>query len=165
MSQGSIVVFDAWNDYLRDGDIDLEGGTWAAVLLSDPITALLRNETNPALGSTNMNEVAAAGGYSANGIALTLDNAIVAGVLTMKLNTTTHSGGAISWTAQAGSPTNIKTLGIVDLAATSPIDAAVCFFDMTADGGTTPISLVAGNIGFTFGTGGTPGDILTSTVQ
>ena len=164
MAQGDLIVFNAFLDYLRDKDVDLEGGTWAAVLLSDPITALLATETDPALNvSTNVNEVSAAGGYSANGIALTLDNALVGSVFTMKLNTTTHSGGTITWTAQAGSPTNIKTLAVVDLAATSPVDAAVAYADMTADGGVTPVSLVAGNIAYTFGTDGTPGDILTVT--
>lgn len=165
MAQGSIVVFDALAGYLRDKDIDLAGGTWAAVLLTDPITALLAGETNPALGSTNMNEVVAGGGYSANGIALTLDNGDSGGVVTMRLNTTTHTDGKITWTAAAGSPTNIKSMGIVDLAGTTPADAAVCYFDMTADGGTTAISLVAGNITFTFGTGGAAGDILTITVS
>lgn len=165
MAQGDITVFDALAGYLRDKDIDFASVTWAAVLLTDPITALLRTETNPALGSTNMNEVTPGGGYSANGIALTMDNTDTGGVVTLKLNTTTHVSGKITWVASASSPTDIKTLGIVDLAATTPADAAVCAYDMTADGGTTAISLVAGDISFTFGTGGVAGAIFTITVS
>ncbi len=164
MAQGDLIVFNAFLDYLRDKDVDLEGGTWAAVLLTEPVTTLLVTQAAPALAGTNLTEVAAGGGYSANGIALTLNNALVGAVFTMKLDTgAPHPGGKITWTAAAGSPTNIKTLAVVDLAATSPVDAAVCYADMTADGGVTPVSLVAGNVAYTFGTDGTAGDILTVT--
>ena len=163
MAQGTTEAFEALAGYLRDKDVDIAGGTWKCALLSDPITALLDSETTPALGSTNCNEVTAGGGYTAKGIALTLDNTDAGGVVTMKLNTTTHADGKITWTAAAGSPTDIKSALIYDDAATTPADAAAWFADLTADGGTTPISLVAGNVSITFGSGGNPGEILQMT--
>ena len=163
MTQGTAEAFEAFSGYLRDKDVDIAGGTWKVALLTDPITALVDSETNPALGSTNCTEVSAGGGYTAKGIALTLDNSDSGGVVTMKLNTTTHTGGKITWTAAAGSPVNIKSAIVYDDAATSPTDAAVWFADLTVDGGTTAISLVGADVEITFGSGAAAGDIMTIT--
>ena len=159
MAQGATEVFEALAGYLRDKDIDLASGTWKCALLSDPITALVDSETAPALGSTNCNEVSAGGGYSAGGIALTMANTDTGGVVALKLNTGTHADGKISWTSGASSPTNIKSALVFDDAATTPVDAAAVFIDMTVDGGVTPISLVLANISITFGSGGNAGEI------
>jgi hypothetical protein len=160
MAKGDLLVFDATPGYLRDKDVDIAGGAWKCALISDSVTSLLVSETNPALGSTNINEVTAGGGYTAGGIALTLDNSDSGGVVTMKLNTTTHASGKISWTKTAGSPTNIKTAAIYDDNATTPANAAICYIDLTEDGGATAIDLSARDIEVTFGTGGSAGDIL-----
>jgi len=165
MAQGSHTVFHATAGYLRDKDVDIAGGTWKAALLTNPITSLLNSETNPALGSTNATEVTQGGGYTTKGIALTMANTDTGGVVTLKLNTSTHPSGKITWTSSAsGDPDDIKSMIVYDDAATSPTDAAVIFFDMTADGGTTAISLLAGDVSFTFGSGGVAGAILTVTV-
>jgi len=160
MARGSLLVFDATPGYLRDKDIDIAGGTWKCALISNSVASLLVSETNPALASTNITQVTNGGGYT-DGIALTLDNSDSDGTVTMKLNTTTHTDGKISWTKAAGSPTNIKTAVVYDDAATTPANAAICYIDMTEDGGTTAVNLVSVDIDITFGTDATAGDILT----
>ncbi len=160
MAKGSLLVFDATPGYLRDKDIDLAGGTWKCALISNSIASLLVSETNPALGSTNITQVSNGGGYS-DGIALTLDNSDSGGVVTMKLNTSTHTDGKISWTKAASSPEDIKTAVVYDDAATTPANAAVCYIDLTEDGGTTAVSLVAVDLDITFGSDTTAGNILT----
>jgi hypothetical protein len=160
MAKGTLLVFDATPGYLRDKDVDIASGSWKCALISDPVTSLLVSETGPALGSTNINEVTAGGAYTAGGQALTLNNSDSGGVVTMKLNTTTHTGGKISWARTAGSPTNIKSAVIYDDNATTPVNAAICYIDLTEDGGTTAIDLSARDIEITFGTGGSAGDIL-----
>lgn len=160
MAQGAAEVFEAFAGYLRDKDVDIAGGTWKCALLTDPITSLLDSETNPALGSTNCTEVSG-GSYAA--IALTMDNTDAGGVVTLKLNTTTHAAGKITFPQDASGPTDIKSAIVYDDAATSPVDAAIVFIDMTADGGTTPISLIADDVSITFAHGGVTGAITTVT--
>ncbi len=161
MAKGSLLVFDATSGYLRDKDVDIEGSSWKCALISNSIASLLVSETNPALGSTNITQVSNGGGYTTGGIALTLDNSDSGGTVTMKLNTSTHTDGKISWSKAASSPTNIKTAVVYDDSAGTPIDAAICYIDMTEDGGTTAVNLVSVDIDITFGTDATDGDILT----
>ena len=160
MARGSLLVFDATPGYLRDKAIDIAGGTWKCALISNSVASLLVSETNPALASTNIAQVTNGGGYT-DGIALTLDNSDSGGTVTMKLNTSTHTGGKISWTKAVDSPTNIKTAIVYDDAASSPENAAICYIDMTEDGGTTAVNLDSVDIDITFGTDATAGDILT----
>lgn len=166
MAQGTFLLFNAINNYRDTGVVDLLGGTWRVILCSDPVTSLLVSETNPAKGSTNINEVTNGGGYSTGGILITTDNTDTGGVFTFKLNTTTHPSGVLAWTLGAGSPTNIKSAVLYDDAATSPVDAAVGFWDMTEDGGTTALSLVARDINLNVGAADSqPGVIFTLPVN
>ena len=163
MAAGDAEVFEAFAGYLRDKDVDIAGGTWKVALVTEPITTLVDSQAAPALAGTNVTEVTAGGGYTAKGIALTMANTDTGGVVTLKLNTGTHTDGKITWTAQAGSPTDIKTAVVFDDAATSPVDACIAFIDMTPDGGTSPISLVAGDVTITFNHGSVTGAITTIT--
>lgn len=162
MAQGDAEVFEALAGYLRDKDINIAGANWKCALLTNSVATLLDSETNPALGSTNCTEVSNGGGYT-DGIALTMDNTDTGGVVTLKLNTTSHPTGKITWSGGAGGPTNIKSAIIYDDAATTPVDAAVCFIDVTTDGGTTAVSLVADDVSITFANGAVTGAILTVT--
>ena len=135
------------------------------MLCSDPITALLVGETTPKRDAGNINEVAATGGYTPDGgIALTLDITETGGLYTFKVNTTTHTDGKISWTKQAGSPANIKSAVLYDDAATN--DECVAFWDMTTNGGITPVSLVAVSIDLKLGdAGGNAGEMFTQRIN
>lgn len=163
MAQGTFLLFNKFEDYKRDQVVGLEGGSWKVALCSDPVTSLLVSETNPALGSTNINEVSAGGGYTSGGIALTLASTDTAGLYTFALDTGTHSGGTLAWSSAAGSPTNIKSAVLYDDAATSPANAAAGYWDMTTDGGTTPLDLTAVDINLNAGAnGGNAGEIFVT---
>lgn len=162
MAQGTNAIFYKASDYIRDAVVTLDGGTWAVILCSDPVSALLVSETTPARGSTNINEVLQSGSYTTNGIALTMDVSEASGLYTFKVNTTTHSGGTLPWSVQSGSPTNIKSAVLIDFASSPTSNAAVCFWDMTEDGGSTAISLASRDINLNLGaSGGNAGEIFT----
>ncbi len=161
MARGTGAIFNQAISYIRDGDVDMDAGTWRMILCEESIVSLTIAETNPALGSTNITEVANGGGYATGGIALTLDNSESGGVLTVKLNTTTHTGGVLAWSKAGSSPTNIKSAVLYDDAATTPANAAVAFWDVTEDGGTTAVSLQAVDIDLITGDGATAGDLFT----
>lgn len=55
---------------------------------------------------------------------------------------------AVTWSQDAGGPTNIKGGLIYASSAVTPTNTAVCFIDMTTDG-STAISLVTGDITWT----------------
>lgn len=160
MAKGTLKVFDALIGYIEDQDIQWSD-SFALALLSNPITSLLVTETNPALGSTNCTEVAAGGNYTAGGVDLTLDNSLSGGVRTVKLNTTTHPSGLITISQDPAGPTNVKTALFYDKDATTPVDAAVAYIDLTENGGITAINNGGQDIEITFDGGGTPGVILT----
>lgn len=138
MAKGTQKIFDAFIGYIEDQDVAY-ADQWALALLSDPITALLVTETNPALGSTNCNEVSAGGNYPAGGINLTLANTLSGGIRTMKVDTGIHAGGVIEIASDPAGPTNCKTALIYDKDATTPADAAAAYIDLTEDGGTTAV--------------------------
>jgi hypothetical protein len=140
-----------FSNYVRGNVVDLNSGTWRMILCSDSVSNLTVSEVNPARGSTNITEVAAGGGYSTGGIQLTLANTSAANVFTFAADTAVHANGVLSWTDAVGSPTNIKSAVLIDDAATSPVDAAIGFYDMTEDGGTTSVNLEAVTINLTLG--------------
>ncbi len=135
MAQGTFTLFEEFAKNIADGSHDLDGDTLAVIL----ITALpAANTVTP--DRADFTEVTAGGGYSAGGIVLTgVTYAEAAGVATI------DSTFNPLWTAAAGSPTDIVAALLVNNTHTGSNDA-IGFVDMTADGGTTPISLVAGNI-------------------
>lgn len=164
MAKGDLTVFDAHWAHIEAGVFDFAADQFAMAFLSDPITSLLKSETNPALGSANCNEVSAGGNYPAGGINLTLDNSNSGGTRTIKLNTGTHAGGVVSVAADPSGPTNVKTALIYDKDATSPADAAIAFIDLTEDDGVTAKDNSAVAIEVTFGQGGNPGEIYVGTI-
>lgn len=164
MAKGTQKVFHAFIGYIENQQI-LFSHQWAVALLTNPVTSLLPTETNPALGSTNCTEVSAGGNYPAGGINLTLNNSLTGGVRTMKLNTSIHAGGKITIAADPAGPTNAKTALVYDKDATSPVDAAAAYIDLTEDNGVTAVDNTAVQIEITFGTGGVLGDILKVSVN
>jgi hypothetical protein len=146
MAQGTFTIFNMFSNYVRGNIVNLNSGAWRVILCSDSVADLTAAEENPARGSTNINEVTAGGGYSTGGIALTLANTSASSVFTFTADTAVHTDGILSWSKGAGSPIDIKSAVLMDDNATSPVDAAIGFWDMTEDGGTTALSLVAVDI-------------------
>ncbi len=143
MAQGTFKLFNKFQNYVHSGVVSLNAGTWKIILCSNSVADLTVTETNPAINSTNITEVSKTGGYSGGGVAVDPANTDSAGTFTFISNVT---DGIISWSKAASSPTNIKSAVLIDDAATSPVDAAIGFWDMTEDGGTTAISLVSVDI-------------------
>ena len=139
MAQGDLLTFNAFRKEIGDGTFDMDTNVWSMVLIT---TLPLITQTTPNL--SDFTEVAAGGGYSTGGITLT-------GVTWNEVTGTAtfDSSLLVEWIAAPASPTNIVAALMVNA-----VDAAVLFIDMTTDGGSTPISLVAGNISITFNPSG-----------
>ena len=143
MAQGDLLTFDEFKLNIGDGSHDLGSDTFAIILIT----------TLPTVGATtpdraDFTEVSAGGGYSTGGITLTgVTWNEAAGTATF------DSSLLVAWTAAAGSPTDIVAGLLVNNTHAGTNDA-IAFIDMTTDGGSTPISLVAGNISITFNASG-----------
>ena len=154
MAQGTLALFDEFAESIGDGRIDLDTDSFkiAFVTLQVGGTPTI-SKTTPvptwgAGGTTNLDtsEVAAGGGYTAEGEALaSVTWGQTAGVATF-------DAANVTWTSSAsGDPATIKTAVIYSVTSTN--NDCIGFIDMTADG-TTAISLLAGDITITFGAGG-----------
>jgi len=155
MAQGTLILFDEFAESIGDGRIDLDTDSFAVALTSDSVTAdIAKTDAIPHWGGTgttdmSANEVAATGGYSAGGITIAAPTWVqTAGVAKFD-----HNAGeaSITWTASGSDPANIKT-GF--LYKTTGNKDCIGYMDMTADAGTTAISLLAGDITITWGAGG-----------
>lgn len=143
MAEGTLLTFEEFRKNIGDGSHDMDSDTFSIILIT----------TLPTLGATSpdrtdFTECSAGGGYSTGGIALTgVTWTEAAGVSAFDSTMTPL------WTAAAGSPTNIVA-GLLVNDTHAGTNDAIAFIDMTTDGGTTPISLVAGNISITFNASG-----------
>ncbi len=142
MAQGDFTLFEEFADYIGDGSHDLDGDTFSLILITTLPTAA---QATP--DRADFTEVTAGGGYTAGGIALTTTYTEVGGVATFDSSTNP------SWTASAGSPTNIVAGLLVNDTHVGTNDA-IGYIDLTTDAGTTPISLVAGDITVTWNASG-----------
>lgn len=160
MAQGTLTLFNEFAESMFDGRI-LSTHTFKAALVTLQVggtPTIAATDAVPcwgAGGTTNLSssEVAAGGGYTAGGIALTsVTFSQTAGVATF-------DAADILWTSAAsGDPATIKALVVYSDTATNK--DAVGFMDMTADG-TTAISLLAGNVGVNWNASG----LFTNTVN
>ncbi len=144
MARGDFTKFHAAPGYIALQTVDIVGGSWKIALLNVGVGVILNSEATPKLGTGNLVECAAGGGYSAGGIALTLANTNTGGVYTMALNTGTHPSSLLTWTKAASSPIDIKAACLY--LATGGALESLGVWDMTQDGGTTPASLIADDV-------------------
>lgn len=160
MAQGTLTLFNEFSKSIGDGRIDLDTHTFYAALTTLQVggtPTIAATDAVPcwgAGGTTNLStsEVAATGGYTAGGIALT------SVTWTQASGVCTFDAANISWTSAGSDPTTIKSLVVYDNTATNK--DAVGFMDMTSDG-VTAISLAAGNINVNWSASG----IFTTTVN
>lgn len=143
MAAGDLTVFDEAkkNISITTGGIDLELTTGFTLRL---ITTL-PTAADATPDSADYTEVT---GTNYTETALTTSWDEVAGTVTFDSSTNP------SWTQHASGPTDIKAALIYDESASATTGDALCFIDMTADGGTTAISLVDGDISITFNVSG-----------
>ena len=140
MAQGSLVVFEEFRLFIGDKSHDLDADAFKIALIT---TLPLANAATPDFA--DFTEVSGtnytAGGETANGTYVE-----AAGVGTFDVDD-------VSWTQSGSGPTNIKAALIYNTTHVGTNDA-VAFIDMTTDGGTTPISLVDGDISITINAAG-----------
>ena len=142
MAFGDFVLFEEVAKTIGDGSHDFDSDTFSTILITTLPTAATATPDR-----ADFTEVTAGGGYTAGGIALTTTYTEAAGVATF------DSSVNPSWTAAAGSPTNIVAGLVVNDTHVGTNDA-IGYIDLTQDGGTTPISLVTGDITITWNASG-----------
>jgi hypothetical protein len=158
MAQGTFTLFNEAAISLMDGRIDLDTDTLKFALISTVPVATAAVPCWGAGGTTNLSSNEVSGdGYAAGGKELTT----VAWTQTGGVGTLSADplSGADKWAQDGAGPTNIKTGILYSDSATNK--DAIGFMDMTADGGTTAISLQAGDISVTWNVAG----IFTHTVN
>lgn len=145
MAQGDFTLFNEYSLELLSGTHNHASGghTFKVALITTLPTA---SQTTPTL--SDFTQVTGTG-YSAGGESITTGQSVtnVSGS-TYKWDSTDNP----SWTQNGSGPTNIIAALIYN--DTSATDKAVGFIDMTTDGGTTPISLQAGNVSITWNASG-----------
>lgn len=146
MAQGTITMFEEFSLYIAQGDIhDLNADTFKLALVNTaPSTSL----ATPVWADISSTEVSGTN-YTAGGETLTTTWAEAGGTATFDATGTP----AASWTQHASGPTNIEAGVIYNDTATN--DDLICWIDFTVDAGTTPISLVDGDITWTPNASGT----------
>ena len=142
MAQGTLTVFEEFRLFIGDGSHDLDGDTFKIALITTlPVASALTPDLADFTEVTGTN-------YAAGGEALaTTTYTEVGGVAKF------DSSAVPSWTQNGAGPTDIKAALIYNTTHAGTNDA-VAFIDMTTDGGTTPISLVDGDISITFNASG-----------
>lgn len=143
MAQGTVTVFEEFTKYIGDGSHDLDNDTFKCMLINNTTVPTAATATPD---SADFTEVTGTG-YTAGGESLTITWTEAGGTATF--DSTVNP----SWTQNGAGPTDIYYAIIYNTTHAGTNDA-VAFVDMTADGGTTPISLQSGDITLTWGASG-----------
>lgn len=139
MAQGSFVAFEEFRLNIGNGAHNLASDAFSILLTSSTPTAA---DLTP--DSADYAEVSGSG-YTAGGGTATVTYTEAGGTATFAL------ASPVAWTQNGAGPSNIR-YGIVYNTTHAGTNDAVGFIDMTADAGTTPISLINGNITIGAGT-------------
>ena len=132
MAQGTLTVFEEFRKFIGDGSHDLDSDTFKVALITTIPTA---SEATPDFA--DYTEVSGTN-YTAGGETAAATYTEVGGVATWDI-------ADVGWTQSGSGPTDIKAALIYNTTHSGSNDA-VAFIDMTVDAGTTPISLVDGDI-------------------
>jgi hypothetical protein len=145
MAQGDLTLFNEFSLEVLSGTHDLSnGGNDIKVALITVLPAA--NQGTPTLG--DFTEVSGPG-YNAGGEEIDSGMAVtVVSGSTYKWDSSVNP----SWTQNGSGPTNIIAALIYN--DTDASDKAIGFIDMTTDGGSTPVSLQAGNVSITWNASG-----------
>ena len=146
MAQGDLTLFDEYSKELLSGTHNhaAGGNTFRVSLHSTALPAA--SASAPSFGDWTE---CSGGGYNTGGENITAQMSVsnVSGS-TYKWDSADNP----SWNQNGTGPTDVKFALIYN--QTDAGDKAVGFIDMTTDGGTTPISLQAGNISITWNASG-----------
>lgn len=144
MAQGDLTLFNEFRSQVLQAEHDLNATDTIKVALINNTTVPTASTTTPTLA--DFTQVTGTN-YTAGGETVTTP--VVANVsgATYKFD-----GDNVSWTQNAGGPTDIYYAILYN--DTNATDMAIAFIDMTVDSGTTPISLAAGNISINWNASG-----------
>ena len=131
-----MTLFNEYSGQLGAGEHDLNAADTIQCALVTNAVVPTASTTTPTY--SDFTEVSGTN-YTAKGDEITTPTFTQVSGSTYKFD-----GDNVSWTQNAGGPTDIY-YGII-FNDTNASDMAIGFIDMTVDGGTTPISLAAGNI-------------------
>lgn len=155
MAQGTMTLFEELSLSSVDGRIDMDTDTFKVALVTAVPLAADAVPTWGVGGTTNESatECSAGGGYTAGGITLTTVT------LAKAANVGKLDADNVLWTSSfSGDPADIKAAVLYSATATNK--DCLAFLDLTADGGTTAISMLTGNVGINWAAGG----VITITV-
>lgn len=138
MASGSLVVFDEYWQDVSNGVHNWSSDTFKIALINNTVVPT-RDTATPRLA--DFTEVSGTN-YTAGGETLTMTTDESSDV-----NRFRHTGGTITWAQSGTGPTDIYYAIIYNDTATN--DEACAFIDMTADNGTTPLSMVDGPVTWT----------------
>ena len=142
MAQGTVYTFEEFRKTMADGSHDLDGDTFKIMLLSNTHNSTIAiADATP--DSADYTEVTGTG-YTAGGATVTCTWTEAGGTATFA--TTTNA----AWTQNGAGPTDIRTALLYNTTHAGTNDA-IAYIDMTSNG-TTPISLVDGDITINSGT-------------
>lgn len=142
MAQGTTVVFNEAKQNIS-GLLDLSNGTdFSLILITTLPTAA---DLTP--DSADYTECTTGGSYTGP-VELTTTWVESGGTITFDIT----APDPVSWVKAAGSPTNIVAALIYSETAVG--EDALAFIDLTSDNGTTPISMVDGDISITINASG-----------
>lgn len=148
MAQGTLLVFDEFKETIGEAFINLETDTFKMAFINTVPTVGDADPRWGAGGGTNLstNEVSGTN-YTAGG------NALANPTYEQTSGTATYDvDDPATWVQHASGPTDIKTA--VVYSDTDTGKRVISFIDMTTDGGTTPLSLVDGDITVTVNVSG-----------
>lgn len=135
MAQGSVTTFEEFRKNLADGSHNLSSDTFKIMLVTNA-TVPTAADTTP--DSADYTEVSGTN-YTAGGETVTVTWTEVNGTATFATTT------AAAWLQDNAGPANIY-YGILYNSTHTGSNDAIAFIDLTADAGTTPISLIDGDI-------------------
>ena len=140
MAQGTLTVFNAAAESIGEKLIDLENDTFFMAFTSTVPSTSASDPRWGSGGSTNLSTDEVSGtNYTAGGNTLGAGSNVLSGAVA-----TFDLADPAQWVTDGSGPTNIKSAIIYD--NTDAGKRAWAWIDMTTDGGTTPVSLAAGNI-------------------
>lgn len=140
MARGSFALFDEAKQNILKGSYDLDSTNWKMMLIN-----ALPNANQASPDSSNFTEVTPGGGYSIGGETI---NMLVNNPSAETVIVSVES--PIVWVATGfGDPNNIVA-GLIYNTDPSVTEDALGFIDMTDDGGSTPVSLLVGDLTISF---------------
>lgn len=138
MAQGTFTTFEEFRKTIGDGSHNLGSDSFKVMLVTNATVPTAAHATPD---SADFTEVSGTG-YTAGGASAAASWNEVGGTSTFDL-------ADVSWTQNGAGPANIYYAIIYNTTHVGTTDA-IGWIDMTADGGTTPVSLQDGDINITF---------------